>query len=399
MAENGDNPRSWWHRLLSYVWGYMGTLSALGLLLGVLGMGVYHVFTPSFGGLPVRYFSGVYNTAGADAPFGVGEIYAPQEGVGVPHLRFEYGHGGQLSRLVYCNAEGMVSPMPGSRVAEQRLIYNKNGQIAERRNFDEFGNPVADSAGIAVREFKYDPAGRLVGRIFRNAHGQKIVPRMPGFAEERISYDDRGRMLKVEYLDGEEKPIVNAAGESRVVYTYNDRAQERLRTNYVKGVPTENADGVVTEQVRRTEDGLVNHTTWLDSAGKAVASADSVTTSMLVEQKPESGLLRTRFFGQDGRLRDRARVWSEHLVRSNPNGRVEWECFNGADGRPCLNPIYGYAERLCEYAPDGNLEREFFWDCRGNPADCYEKRHISDGSSHHVISLRRDGSTELTRTR
>lgn len=362
-------------------------------------MGAYHVFTGVLREPSVRYFSGMCNTAGPAAPTGVGEIFGGQEGVNVPHIRFEYGDDGRLLRLVHQGAAGNVCPMPGSRVAEQRMVYNEAGHVVARLNYDEHGKPAADSAGIAIREFMYDSDGRLTARLFRNTEGEKIVPNMPGFAEERIRYDERGRPLSIEYLDGSGRPIVNAAGECRVTFTYNDDAHEILRTNYVNDKPAENAAGVAAERVRSTADGQVTHTAWFDSAGHAVARADYGATSVMVEDKPAEKLHRTRYCGKDGLMRDRARVWAEHLVRTNPQGSVEWECFNSADGLPCLNTCCGYAERLCEYAADGSLVREFFWDERGHPAECYEKRHSSDGSAHHVISLHRDGSTELARTR
>lgn len=399
MVATARDKSVWWRRVVSYAWGYMGTLSALGLLLGVLGIGIYHVFTGDADSVSVRYYSGLLNPSQAVAPSGVGELYAGPEGVTIPHIRFEYGKDGRVNRLVHLNAEGYVTPLPGSRVAEQRVEYDAGGRVTARRNFDAHGHAVADSAGIATREFRYNADGRLISRIFRNAEGQKIVPKMPGYAEERIAYDDKGRPLSVQYLDGNGKPIVNAQGECRISYSYNDDKQEVLRSNYVNDKLTENAGGVATERMRHTGDGLSTHTSWLDAEGKAVAGADANTVSVLAENKPSENLRRTRYCGDDGLMRSNSRIWAEHLVRTTPDGNVVWECFNGADGLPCRNEALGYAERLCEYGADGMLAREYFWDAGGQPSECYEKRHSAHGSAQHVISLHRDGSTELARTR
>lgn len=399
MVATAQDKSVWWRRIVSYAWGYMGTLSALGLLLGVLGMGIYHVFTGDGESMKVRYYSGLYNPSQPVAPSGVGELYAGPEGVTVPHIRFEYGKEGRLKRLVHFNAEGYVAPLPGSRVAEQRVDYDAAGRVIARRNYDALGQAVADSAGIASREFRYNSDGRLISRVFRNAEGQKIVAKMPGYAEARMSYDDKGRLSSVHYLDGNGKPIVNAKGECRITYTYNDDKQEMLRSNYINDALTENAEGVATERVRHSNDGLSTHTSWLDAKGKSVAAADGHTHSVLAENTPSEYLQRTRYCGANGLMRSDRRIWAEHLVRTTPDGNVVWECFNGADGLPCVNEACGYAERLCEYGDDGLLSREYFWDAAGLPAECYEKRHSSDGSARHVISLHRDGSTELTRTR
>lgn len=191
--------------------------------------------------------------------------------------------------------------------------------------------------------------------------------------------------------------MVNAKGESRITFSYDDPRQERLRTNTVNGVIADNADGVAQERVCYTRNGLTTHTFWTNAAGEPVHHSGHGASSVLKESRPDEKLQRTRYCGENGVMRNDIRVWAEHLVRATPQGQVEWECFNAADGLPCDNPAYGYAERVCEYAADGSLLREYFWDAQGYPADCYEKRHSREGSARHVLSLNSDGSTSLTR--
>jgi len=385
-------------RLFEYVWGYLGTLSAMGLLLGVLGMGIYHASHLDSEIVGVRCYSGMFNTAGPDIPKGLGELPTEDNEGRVAHIRFEYGGAdNRLLRIRHLDARGELSPMPGSRVAEQRLEYDAGGRVKSRSNYGMFGERVVDGAGVAVREFEYDGDGRLIARIFRDARGRKIVPRMPGFAEERRGYDNQGRLSSVQYFDGAGKPIVNARGESHVKYSYDDDKQEELRSNYVNGKLADNADGVAVERICRTKNGLIAHTSWRNAAGDNVCRAGCDTVSLLEEYLPSEQLRRTRRCGQDGVMMSHGRVWAEHLVRTTPGGAIEWECFNGSDGLPCLNPALGYAERVCEYGADGRLESEYFWDSEGNPSPCYEKRHTREHGAHHVLSLHVDGSTELER--
>lgn len=382
-------------RVLDYVWRYFGTLSAMGMLLGVLGMGLYHALTHADDAVAVRCFSGMFNPAVAQLPVGLGEVSeAASEAANMPHIRFEYNKKGQLVRLLHLDAAGEISPIPGSKVAEQRMEYDKQGRLTARRNFSALGTPVADSAGVASRVFEYDTAGRLVARRMLGPLGQPVVPRMPGFAEERIAYDAQGRPTDIRYLDGRGNPIVNARGESHVTFAYDDTKQEILRTNLVGGNPADNADGVAREQVCRTADGRSKHTSWRNAAGEVVQHNAREAHSVLVEYMPTESVSRTRRCGENGIMLDSARVWAEHLVRSSPTGAVEWECFNGSDGLPCMNHELGYAERVCTYGADGKLEREYFWDARGNPSECYEKRY----SPGYVLSLHTDGSTEVRTT-
>ncbi len=393
MVSIGQRILGFLRHLLEWIWGYLGTVAAMVLLLGVLGMGIYHVFSPGENTVQMRFYTGVVNPAEAIVPTGLHELtQRPGTMPAEPCVRFEYRPGdGRLLRVQYVDAAGKLSPMPGSDVAEQRMEYDASGRLVARRNYDTAGAPVADASGVATREFVYTPEGALSARIMRDAAGRKVVPHMPGFAEERITRDAAGRPLMVRYLDEAGNPITNAAGESELRYTYDDARHEVERSNYVKGRLTDNAAGVAVERISRPQNGHVVHTTWHNAEGEPVPSDDSVAFSQHEEWQPVERIMRTRRCGADGALMNNARVWAEHVERRTPAGAIEWERFNGSDGLPCENPACGYAERVCEYAADGSLEREYRFDALGNPAPCYEKRH----SATHTLSLRADGSSEL----
>lgn len=382
-------------RAFEYLWGYTGTLAAMGLLLGVSAMGLRHVWGEK--GPEYRCFSGLFNSARAEIPLGLGELPTAGAEVVGPHLRFEYGKGGRLERLVHIGADGLRSAMPGSRVAEQRLEYDEKGRITSKRNFSAGGHPAPDGSGVAIRQYHYDDAGRLVRTVFRDEHARRIVPRMPGYASETISYDDAGRPRRMEYRDGEDELVVNARGESCVEYTYDDARHSSVRTNWVDGTPRENRQGIASERRQMTADGQALRISWYDASGRPVVNPEVGASSILQEKGAEGTLVRHRFCGENGVMRGDGRTCSEHLVRNTPEGVLEWECFNAADGMPCFNESRGYAERVCEYRGDGSLEREYFWDAEGNPTPCYEKRYAHDASGRHVLSLHTDGSTEWRR--
>lgn len=378
-----------------YAWGYMGTLAALGLLLGVLGMGIFHSYTRESPVKEVRCFTGLFNTSAPEAPRGIGLLPYQGDAMPGPHIRFEYGEGGRMERLVHVNAQGKVAPMPGSRVAEQKVEYDAAGRVKVRRNYDALRLPVADASGVSIREFEYDAAGRLVRSTLRDGQGRKITPRMPGYAEMRLSWDDKGRPLSIRYLDGDGRPIANSRGESHVQYSYDDDRHEVIRTNTIDGKLADNALGYATECRQSTADGSATHTSWKNAEGEPVQHPSLGAVALLSEQTRTDHLKRERLCAENGVMRDSARVCAEHLVRTDGQGLVEWECYNAADGLPCQNEALGYAERVCEYASDGTLQREYFWDAGGNPASCYEKRYTMSSGACHVLSLHADGSTEL----
>ena len=399
MEEKSDGVKKKIFSYLGHVWGYSGTLAVLSLLLGVLGMGIYHALFRVDGAESTNrslFFTGLHNTAEPAPPSGIGLLPLSGENLkGADYIRLDYSPQGKCVRAVHVGASGEPSPMPGSRVAEQRIRYDASGRVCSKSNFDARGAAVEDASGVAVREYAYDGAGRLVRRTLKNASGQLVVPRMPGYAEQRIRYDAAGRPLLITHWDGKGKLITNVDGESEVRFSYDAAGLCQKRVNYVNGMPRNNAYGIAVEKKTRTADALTGHTVWQDEKAQPVANPDTGAYAVLEYKTPSTRARRLRMCAADGTSMRSSRACSEHVVRTDAQGRVEWECYQGADGMPCNNSALGFAERVCEYSPEGELLREYFWDAMGNPASCYEKRHIAKGGAHYVLSLHSDGSTAI----
>ncbi len=388
-------------RLFERFWAYSGTLAAMSLMVGTLGMGVYHICQRAVDGelmaeeARLEYFLGVANSAGVELPRGLSPLSEGQQASAGNVIRFEYGADGRLQRLLYLNAAGRPSSMPGSAVAEQRLSYDGEGRLIRKENLDAVGTPAPDASGVAVREFGYDGQGRLVRVGFKDASGQGIVAPLPGYAVALTSYDEKNRPLRIEYQDAHGKPVVNAAGESCVEYVYDDARGIVTRTNRIEGEVADNAHGYAVERRERTLDGSILRLAWETADGRPARHPEWAAASVLTEFAADGRLVRERYCGEDGVMLEGGRMLAEKLVRCNADGSMLWECYNAADGLPCMNPDLGYAERLSEYGPAAELVRETFWDERGNPAPCHEKRYIRSGGQVHVLSLHADGSSEL----
>ncbi len=389
-------------RFLERLWAYTGTLAAMALMVGTLGMGAFHMARRvcaselSADESRMEYFLGVSNHAGAELPRGLSPLAVGEGGPPGNVLRFEYGQEGRLQRVLYLNGSGLPSPMPGSAVAEQRLSYDGEGRLTRKENLDVAGHLVPDASGVAVREFRYDAGGRLTSVSFRDAARQGIVPALPGYARAETTYDDAGRPLRVEYQDAAGQLITNAAGEQCVDYTYDDAHGRVTRTNRVNGRVADNADGYAVERRERTQDGTLLRLAWENAAGQPVRHPGWAAASVLTEYGADGRMVRERYCGEDGVMLSSGRPLAEKLVRCNASGSQLWECYNAADGLPCMNPDLGYAERVSEYSTNEQLQRETFWDERGNPAPCHVKRYIRQDGQEHVLSLHADGSTEFS---
>ncbi len=379
------------------LWTYLGTLAAMSLMLGTLGMGIYYLAMGGKDTARVECYRGMFNSAGAELPRGSYPLpNRSAKAMGCPHLRFVYRDDGRLERIVHTDAQGHPSPMPGSRVAEQRLDYDEAGRLIRKENLDERGNPVPDASGVPVREYGYDEAGRLVSTRFLDGLGKGLVPRMPGYATALTRYDSQGRPLRIDYLDGRGEPIVNAAGECSVEFVYDDKRGCSRRSNRVRGELVDNAQGYAVEHRQLAQDGRSLILRWENAQGKPVMNGGTSAASLLREFDAAGNIRRERLCCEEGGMVEGARSCAEHLVRRKADGSMAWECYNAADGLPCMNPERGFAERVAEYDTAARLEREYFWDERGNPTPCYERRYHSGADEPSVLSLHTDGSTELS---
>ncbi len=383
--------RQWFER----AWSYSGTLAALALMLGTLGMGIYHLIRHDLEPAHVKYFHGMRDSIGAEPPRGLDPLEEGEtSGIATARLCFEYGEDGLLHRMRHLNAEGLPEALPGSHVAEQRMHYDKEGRLIRKENCDAAGNPAPDASGVAEREFCYDEQGRLAGACFKDARGCAIVPRIPGYACARTTYDTQGRPLRIEYRDGKGQPIVNAVGESLIAFEYDDARRNSVRRNFINGKLADNAKGYAVERREHTEDGSTLRVSWENAEGKPVRNPNNSALSVLTEYSADGRIVRKCYCGEGGMpLSGSRRPVAEMLRRCSADGHSIWECYNAADGLPCINPALGYAERVATYNSAEQLERETFWDEKGNPAPCCEKLYVRDDDGEHVVSHYTDGTT------
>lgn len=383
-------------RAVDFVWERTGTLAALALLLGTAGMGAYHLMTGDAPEQNVAYYAGARDSAGATPPVGLAAL-EPAGGLEphVPHVRVESDAAGQVTRLVHVDAKGRPQAIPGSRVAEQRVEYDAGGRVLNKTNFSAEGYRTDDLDGVARTEFTYDAAGRLESTTFRNADGEVCVPHRPGYARQVISYDALGRPLEIRHLDAAGKLIANTRGEQLVQFSYDDVHHTSTRRNMVDGALADNVDGVAVQREERTQDAATLRRSWYNAAGQSVPGAPQQVVAVQFNHGEDGAAERVRYCDRTGELCSGCRVCAERVSRRDAATRTEWECYNAADGLPCNNPALGYAEHITEFNAAGEPEREYFWNDKGKPCRCYEKRHIRRAGCEYILSLYTDGSSEF----
>ncbi|MFI3244012.1 MAG: hypothetical protein R3Y56_07160 [Akkermansia sp.] len=332
-------------------------------------------------------------------------------------------------------------------------FFNEAGEMPPRGIAPT--HPLADAPASQVR-FDYDAAGRLQRVVHLNSLGQPSL--IPGsqVAEQRLFYDDAGRLIEKQNVDAYGLAAADAAGVSKRVFDYDEAGRLLSRSFYNAAgqgiVPLK--PGFAVERRSYDEQGRPVMIEFLDAEGKAISNARGESVLRIsysddglcaftqnevdgkmannnlgyaIERRlstKDGAVQRTEWLDADGKLvlnRNRGmavvqqdgdgtnictlyldaqacplttpRSICERLVRLNADGQVEWECFNAADGLPCRNQALAYAERVCEYGPDKHLSCEYMWDECGQAAPCYKRSYTPLEEGVQVTSLHRDGST------
>lgn len=394
MEEQELQQAPWYWRGVELVWGYTGTLAVVAVLGGTLGRGVVQMFNLHERPANLVCCTGLHNPAGPEPPQSLGVL-----GVGVKpavaHVQLLQNAEGKTIEARHVNAEGELQAMPGSQVARQTVEYDDAGRVTRRVNRDAAGKLAEDAAGVAIREFDYDAAGRLVGTAYKGDDGRATAARPLGVAEQRCSYDAQGRPLVVQNLGANGVPVVDSSGEETLRFEYPDGIGVELRHNFVRGQATANYAGYAHQRIVRDESGKEQRREWFDAAGNPVENARVGAAAVVQQHYPQSRTRQSLLLAADGQNRRNNEGWSEHIVRSDAQGRPEWECFAGADGLPRDNGAAGYAEKVCTYGASGEKEFEYCWAADGTPAYMARKRYVhnSDGQPYCLILHADGGST------
>ncbi len=388
------NKTHWWHDLadlLIFVWNKTATVSALALMAGGLAMSLYYTISPKAVERNVEIFEGFFNHAGNELPEGLGESnpLAPRENRS--HVRFEYDSKGRLARVYHHNAQGELSAIPGSLVAEQSLSYDDNGKLTSKKNRDADGLPVHDASGVHERRFAYDAKGNLIETSYWDKNHARTMPYTPGFAIERISYDEQNRPIEKRYLDSQEKPIANNLGSSHLKITYEDGGH--TIKNYHKDELSNNSHGYAIERHHFSNNGLTERIDWYDAQGNPVINEEEGYASIQIEHSPDTRYKRVLYLCDEGQQLASRRILSEHLIKYNEKGQPRWESYLAHDGLPLDHHEHNYAECAREYDQKNRLSKAHYRDANGALADCYEQRYSYAPDGNRVLSLYRDGST------
>lgn len=108
---------------------------------------------------------------------------------------------------------------------ESKKVYDADGALIYEVKFEPdlskavIEHAVVDSAKVAGYDFTFDkPSGRLKTIHYLDHNGEKMA--YNGAYGENFGYDNYGRLIRVNYLDANDKPVANSFGVAGINFDY-----------------------------------------------------------------------------------------------------------------------------------------------------------------------------------
>jgi hypothetical protein len=304
---------------------------------------------------------------------------------------------GKLRRLTDFEEHGMVEWVrtfnpPGERFMERSLTGANDlpgcGFMAVTRApgrtetdcLQWNGNPMRDTNGVAVTQYRTDAQGFTVERV-RLGIEHKPVAGHDGVHKTIYQRDAAGRVTFELNLGLDGKPVLSTsegcAGHKR---DYDERGLELRDTCLGRdGLPARSEEGVAVTSSEHNDDGCVTSRKSFDRDGKPTHVRG--VYGVLIENDATCRELSTTCIGADAKpVACGPGEPARYDYERDDRGRVVAIKHREPDGDPGRDADYGAFELRKSWDPLGNLVEESCWGASAEPIEC-------DHTGFHVEKL------------
>ncbi len=308
--------------------------------------------------------------------------------------------------------------------SQVRFEYDSDGKLHRVYHVNEHGETTTiPGSKIAEQQLSYDGKGRLIKKTNLDAYGQPSTDSV-GVYERHFEYNDFGNLTRTSFYDANGKlvmpyvpgfaiEVIRYDGAQRIVaiehfdangeHVANNQGYSEVDIVYEgntmtrrymhKGELVKNAHGYAIEKKQVSNEGRIERTTWYDEYEKPCINHELGCAGMQHEYTHDHQARRVLYLNHEGKQMADSPDISEHIERLTDHGKPRWECFLSSDGLPHLDEELGYAECAYEYDGKKRVSREHLRDALGKLAHCYERRYHYSPEGDRILSLYRDGST------
>ena len=265
---------------------------------------------------------------------------------------------------------------------ETRTVYDPQGRVMERGNYDASGSPLNNDEGVAAKRTTYTlyPDSTLTIEGFYDASGLAAEEKSSGVHQVQRSIDQRGLLLDEAYFDATGAPTV----------TIDDNIHERRYTYDGRGnVITEeffNTDGKSCNQkddgfakvVYKYDDkNLVIEKDYFGDDGAPLVLPNLGAAIIRQSYDDQGNMVRRQFFDGLGQPSPHVR-YGVPAIRIAVNGDTTTVSLRNERDQPKKNPVNGYYSFSYKTATDTALSvKNTYYDRHGQEMSLFRVKIIN----------------------
>lgn len=316
---------------------------------------------------------------------------------GVAGKRIVYD-GREEIRTDYVDVVGRPIMGPKGFITEVVAEHDAFGNPIVQRYIDADGKIMSTAKGYAEMRMSFDDRGNLVRQEYYSASGEKASDCGVGAHAAQIGYDATGRITSFMFFGVGGERVCAKNGVCVTKSEYDEYARLAAMTNYgVDGEPVLNNAGWHRIERRYDREGRMAEEAYYGIDGK-LTLAKNGTAGYRTEYDSRGRLKRATNIGVNGKIASNAEGLADMRFTSTKQGNVASCRFYDAEGNPTYNkdgtwgwgrtfdssgnvteesflgrdgsPImtkHGYAIKKIAYSPSGNPCSYRFYDADGKP--------------------------------
>ena len=275
-----------------------------------------------------------------------------QDANGVWGQQFDWNEQGEVSRVTFLDADGEMMTAANGSVAIE-YFYNDAGRPTRTQYVDAQGEYAAGDGGTAVLLAEYDEKNRISRISFQNVQEEFCLNTDLGCYGLALSYDHHGNETRIDFLDADLLPAVNANGYMTAEFLFSED-QRTVRSRYLgaDGQPVV-LNGCVETVTLLDENGRNIHVSTYDELGNPVRN--TVWNCCSVTSTYENDrLVRMEFLDEQGKPARNGEGISVIARYYDKNRYLIREDVLGTDQK-LINSVNGYASCVYTYDSEGHI--------------------------------------------
>ena len=242
--------------------------------------------------------------------------------------------------------------------------YNSEGRTLSVCGIDQDGQIMASADGIACRVFAYDEKGRQISRTLTGSDGN--IAEQSGAAVIRGTYDDRGRIIRIDHLDTEGRFF--SSSEASVTYEYDDHGYVTGIRYYDSRQEPYYTDGYTGIRLVNDPQGHPLSVQYQNAEGLPVSTSKGYAEIVILYDN-EGHPAEYHYLDRDGDPAVNTNIRASGIRNTWQDGFLSRIDYLDTKGQRTVGNN-GFASICYAYNSDRQLEREWYLDTDDRPVRC-----------------------------